>query len=101
MKGYSLFDKLKAVGKTLKRELQVYQLVRKDARTPKPAKWLLGLAVGYALLPFDLIPDFIPVIGHLDDIIIVPALVLLALKLVPVEVVAECRVKVETKRDES
>jgi uncharacterized membrane protein YkvA (DUF1232 family) len=91
MRGYSLFDNLKAVGRGLKHELQVYQLVLKDPRTPKPAKWLLGLAVGYALLPFDLIPDFIPVIGHLDDVIIVPTLVIIALKLVPAEVVADCR----------
>ena len=86
-----MFDHLKAVGKTLKRELQVYQLVLKDARTPKLAKWLLGLAVGYALLPFDLIPDFIPVIGHLDDAIIVPTLVIIALKMIPEEVIADCR----------
>jgi len=91
-----MFARLKAVGKTLKRELRVYQLVRKDARTPKPAKWLLGLAVGYALLPFDLIPDFIPVIGHLDDVIIVSALVIIALKLVPAEVVADCRSRVHS-----
>lgn len=86
-----MFERLKAVGKTLKHELKVYQLVRKDPRTPKPAKWLLGLAVGYTLLPFDLIPDFIPAIGYLDDVIIVPLLVLIALKLVPAEVVADCR----------
>ncbi|HEV8712138.1 MAG TPA: YkvA family protein [Candidatus Binatia bacterium] len=86
-----LLDELKAVGKMLKHELKVYQLVLRDPRTPKPAKWLLGLAVGYTLLPFDLIPDFIPVIGHLDDIIIVPLLVLIALKLVPAEVVTDCR----------
>ena len=91
-----MFARLKAVGKTLKRELRVYQLVRKDARTPKPAKWLLGLAVGYTLLPFDLIPDFIPVIGHLDDVIIVPALVIIALRLVPAEVVADCRSRVHS-----
>ena len=86
-----MFDRLQTIGTALKRELRVYQLVRKDPRTPKPAKWLLGLAVGYVLLPFDLIPDFIPVIGHLDDVIIVPLLVLIALKLVPAEVVADCR----------
>lgn len=86
-----MFVRLKAVGKTLKRELRVYQLVLKDPRTPKPAKWLLRLAVGYTLLPFDLIPDFIPVIGHLDDVLIVPVLVIIALKLVPAEVVADCR----------
>ncbi len=91
-----MFDNWKAVGRGLKRELQVYQLVLKDSRTPKPAKWLLGLAVGYALLPFDLIPDFIPVIGYLDDVIIVSALVIIALKLVPAEVVADCRSRVHS-----
>jgi uncharacterized membrane protein YkvA (DUF1232 family) len=95
-----LFDHLQAVGKTLKRELQVYQFVLKDPRTPKPAKWLLGLAVGYALLPFDLIPDFIPVIGHLDDVIIVPLLVFIALRLIPGEVIAECRKKAGTNSEE-
>jgi len=63
-----VLDQLKAIGRTLKHELKVYQLVLKDPRTPKLAKWLLGLAVGYTLLPFDLIPDFIPIIGHLDDV---------------------------------
>jgi len=96
-----MLDRLEAVGKTLKRELRVYQLARKDPRTPKPAKWLLGLAVGYVLLPFDLIPDFIPVIGHLDDIIIVPLLVFIALKMIPDEVVADCRRKVSRLRSES
>jgi len=95
-----LFANLKTVARTLKRELQVYQLVLKDARTPKLAKWLLGLAVGYALLPFDLIPDFIPVIGHLDDAIIVPTLVIIALRLIPGEVIAECRKRADTNSEE-
>ena len=69
----------------------MYQLVLKDRRTPKLAKVLLGLAVGYALSPIDLIPDFLPVLGYLDDIVLVPALVLLALKLVPREVIEDCR----------
>lgn len=86
-----MFDRLKTVGKTLKHEITVYQLVRTDPRTPKLAKGLLGLAVGYALLPFDLIPDFLPLIGHLDDVIIVPALVLLALRFVPPAVLADSR----------
>jgi uncharacterized membrane protein YkvA (DUF1232 family) len=92
-----MLDRLKTIGRTVKRELVVYQLVRKDERTPKLAKWLLGLAIGYTLLPFDLIPDFIPVIGHLDDVIIVPALVIVALKLIPENVLAECRRKAESQ----
>jgi uncharacterized membrane protein YkvA (DUF1232 family) len=90
-----LLDKLKTIGKNLKNEIKVYQLVLKDRRTPKLAKILLGLAVGYTLLPFDIIPDFIPVIGHLDDVIIVPALVILSLKMIPKEVVEECRMRIK------
>lgn len=86
-----MFDRLKAIGKNWKRELRVYQLVLKDPRTPRLAKFLLGLAVGYALLPFDIIPDFIPVLGHLDDVIIIPALVIMALKMIPDHVVEDCR----------
>ena len=89
-----MMEKLKAVGNSLRRELKVYRLVLKDKRTPTISKIALGLAVGYALLPFDLIPDWIPVIGHLDDLIIVPLLVMIGLKFVPKEVIAEYRGKV-------
>lgn len=69
----------------------MYRLILADPRTPRFPKILLGLALGYALLPFDLIPDFLPVIGQLDDLVIVPGLVLLALKYIPKEVVEDCR----------
>jgi len=94
-------DRLKAVAATLKLELQVYRLVQRHPRTPRLAKLLLGLAIGYALMPFDLIPDFIPVVGHLDDAIIIPCLVILALKVIPKDVVEECRFEVRTPGDRS
>jgi uncharacterized membrane protein YkvA (DUF1232 family) len=79
----------------IKKEFAVYRLVLKHPETPLLAKILLGLAVGYILMPFDLIPDFIPVIGHLDDLVIVPALVYAALKLVPEGIVESCRKELE------
>jgi len=91
-----MFDRLKSIAKSFKRELQFYQLVLKDRRTPRVAKFLLGLAVGYALLPFDIIPDFIPVLGQLDDVIIVPVLVIVAVKMIPKVVLEECRMKVNS-----
>ena len=91
--------RLTQVAQEVKRELAVYRLVLADSRTPRPAKILLGLAIGYLLMPFDLIPDFIPVIGQLDDVLIVPGLVLLALRMIPKEVVADCRAKVQNDED--
>jgi uncharacterized membrane protein YkvA (DUF1232 family) len=62
----------------------------RDPRTPRVSKWLLGAAVAYLASPVDLVPDFIPILGQLDDLVIVPTLVWLATRLVPGDVVAEC-----------
>lgn len=92
-------NRLKSIGMTLKRELKAYQQMLRPRRTPKTAKLLLALAVGYLLLPFDLIPDFIPLIGQIDDMMIVPALVFLAVKMIPKEVIEECRMTAEKEGD--
>lgn len=93
-------EKLAEARRSLKREFDFYKSVSKHPDTPRNAKFLLGLAIGYALLPFDLIPDFIPLIGHLDDAIIVPGLVILALKSVPEHVKTECREDVKIENTE-
>ena len=82
-----------------RREIRVYQAVLQDPRTPRPAKWLLGAAIAYALSPIDLIPDFIPVIGHLDDAVIVPGLIVLAVRLIPRDVLEDCRSRVSAATD--
>ena len=93
-----MLEKIKALAERLKQEIRVYQLVLKDKRTPLPAKFFLWLALGYLFMPFDLIPDFIPIFGQLDDAIIVPLLVFIALKMIPSEVIADCRKKAARKK---
>lgn len=78
--------------KGLKTRLRVYRLIFRDKRTPLASKLLLGAAIGYTLMPFDIIPDFIPVVGHIDDLIIVPLLLALAMRLVPEEVKKDCQI---------
>ena len=84
---------MKKILRKLQRELKVYRLVVSDSRTPKVAKILFAAALLYAVSPLDLIPDFIPVIGFLDDVIIIPALILLALRLTPKGIVEDCRLR--------
>lgn len=86
-----LIDKLKQQARQLKSEAQVLILAYADKRTPLSAKILIGLTVSYLLSPIDLIPDFIPVIGYLDDLIIVPLLIALSIKLIPAAVLIEAR----------
>lgn len=87
--GMSAKVRLAELGRGLKARVAYYRALYRDPRTPWPARALLWLAIGYTLMPFDLIPDFLPVIGHLDDLVIVPSLLLLALILIPAEVKRE------------
>jgi uncharacterized membrane protein YkvA (DUF1232 family) len=87
----SLGEKLKQIAAQLKSEFEFYRRLQQHPQTPKLAKALLWLAIGYLLMPFDLIPDFLPVIGQLDDLVIVPMLIYFALKLTPADVIAACR----------
>ena len=87
----AMLDKLKQIAAQLKVEFDFYRRLHKHPQTPMLAKGLLWLAIGYLLMPFDLIPDFLPVIGQLDEVIIIPFLLFLALKLTPASVKAACR----------
>lgn len=91
-----MIKKLKSFSKQLKQELTVYRLVLKHPKTPWLAKLFLGLAVAYLLLPFDLIPDFIPVLGQLDEVVIIPILVYIALLFIPKTIIQDCKKQVET-----
>ena len=84
-----MLKNLKIKVKLLKQNLAVLVYAYKDKRTPLFPKLIIGLAVGYMLSPIDLIPDFIPILGLLDDLIIVPLLITLAIKLIPSNVLAE------------
>ena len=72
-------------------EIEFYKRVLKHPHTPRVAKLLLGFAIAYAASPIDLIPDFIPVVGYLDDLLILPLLIWISLRLIPKTVIMECR----------
>lgn len=81
--------------KRIKANIPAVFLALKDTRTPFPAKLLAAVTIGYALSPIDLIPDFIPVLGYLDDVILLPALIALTMKLIPENIWEECKQKSE------
>jgi uncharacterized membrane protein YkvA (DUF1232 family) len=76
---------------TLKSNVYALYLAARDPRVPLPAKIVIGAVVAYALSPIDLIPDFIPVIGYLDDLVLLPMGIWLAQRLVPKDVWRECQ----------
>lgn len=88
---------IKAWAKRLKREGFALTLAIRDPRTPWLAKALAIATVAYAVSPIDLIPDFIPVLGFLDDAILLPGMIWLAVRLIPDEVMIEARARVDAK----
>ena len=83
--------KLKGWARSIKRDVHAVYLAARDPRTPWYAKALAACVAAYALSPIDLIPDFIPVLGYLDDAVIVPLGILAVVKLIPAEIMADNR----------
>jgi uncharacterized membrane protein YkvA (DUF1232 family) len=86
-----MIDRWRQRARQLKLEIYALYLAYKDPRTPWHARIFAALVVGYAFSPIDLIPDPIPVLGYLDDLILVPLGIALALKMIPPPVLVECR----------
>jgi uncharacterized membrane protein YkvA (DUF1232 family) len=86
-----MLDRLRVRARALKNEVVAVYFAAKDARTPWYAKVLIFLVVAYTLSPIDLIPDFVPVLGYLDDLVIVPAGIWLAVRMIPADVLDEAR----------
>ncbi len=89
-------QKLKQQAKRLKTELYAIYLACRDPRVPWYARAFAACVVGYAFSPIDLIPDFIPVLGYLDDLILIPLGIALVIKMIPPKVMVECRVKAQS-----
>ncbi len=81
--------------RTLKAETYALYLAYRDPRTPWYAKAFAALVVGYAFSPIDLIPDFVPLLGYVDDMVIIPLGVALALKMIPAPVMADARLRAQ------
>jgi uncharacterized membrane protein YkvA (DUF1232 family) len=84
----------------LKKETYAIYIACKDSRVPWYARVFAGIVVAYAFSPIDFIPDFIPILGYLDDLVLVPLGIILVLKMIPPAVLAECRQKAEAAMGE-
>jgi uncharacterized membrane protein YkvA (DUF1232 family) len=96
--GIAMKETLRARAEQLKTDLPAVLLCLRDRETPVRAKLCAALAAVYALSPVDLIPDFIPVLGYLDDLVILPALIALTVRLIPPAVWARCRAEAAAGR---
>ena len=86
-------NSIKAWARKLKRKILILYLVYKKKDTPIYAKVIIALVLAYALSPIDIIPDFIPVLGYLDDLLLLPLGIALAIRLVPADILEACRVE--------
>src|SRR5262245_47561126 len=92
-----MLGRAKRWARTMKRDVGALWLAARDPRVPWYAKLMAGAAAAYALSPIDLIPDFIPVLGYLDDVIVVPLGILAAVHLIPEPLMAEFRLEAERR----
>ncbi len=95
-----MMETWKRRARRLKGEIYALYLAYRDPRVPWYAKGFAALVVGYALSPIDLIPDAIPVLGYLDDLLLVPLGIGIALKMIPAEVMGECRERARMAMEE-
>lgn len=90
-----LLEKLKQRARRLKAEVFALYLAARHPETPWYAKLLVAAIVAYAFSPIDLIPDFVPILGYLDDLVLIPIGIALAIKMIPPSVLAECRARAQ------
>lgn len=88
-----MFNKLGRIYGKYKKDLKLYRYVLADRRTPRITKILFGAAIGYAISPIDILPDVIPFIGQIDDLMVIPVIIWIGMRFVPKEVVDDFRAK--------
>jgi uncharacterized membrane protein YkvA (DUF1232 family) len=93
-----MFNKLKEKAKQITQKLSVLHIAYKRKDVPVIAKIIIIVAIIYALSPIDLIPDFIPVLGYLDDLIILPILIYVSIKIIPKNILEECKEEAKEKK---
>jgi uncharacterized membrane protein YkvA (DUF1232 family) len=95
----STIQMLRKTAKEAKQNISLLYKLYKHPNTPWYAKAIIIITISYALSPIDLIPDFIPILGYLDDLVLVPAGIALSFKLIPKETIEECRKMLEVNED--
>ena len=97
----SMWNRLKTWARRMKRDTLALYLARRDPRVPLHAKAMAMVTAAYALSPIDLIPDFIPVLGYLDELIILPLFIYLTIRLIPPDIIVELRAQADQHLSEN